>query len=318
MNTIGNPTEQELTVPAFSGTREILTLDDQGETQVIGDLEYRDYEDDRRSRTMFFHPRGEDERAYRLGGVTGRYQIIDHAEVLSPLVDAGFHLRQALYSRGGARMTAFMAVDVLAADGVWDDPFNWDGLEGTSPLLFGLAVHNDIRPGHAVKVTAGYFRIVCTNGLMVRSFGLGNLVMNHLVFSGHELAEWVKGIPYKGPDSFPRVPTKTLAAPIDWITQYTSEDGPQGLHRLVQDPVSRVVGGMNAAGAEELVTHLESLRSNEDSYSIADLVNCITNIGRTQPRIYRRLDVMADQLATLVELGGIRDGYDVVLTQDQR
>lgn len=180
----------------------------------IGDIVSRVYEGERVQRHLY-EPNSaagqvvgtrnfKDEKVYSLGPTTTRFDFVDHAEALAPLVERGFTIEKQYISKGGLNLTAILTPPNATEI---EDPIHWDDARFTSEqhlarprrMNESVMVQTSIRPGKAINYRRGWFRLICTNGLVAEVMDLGSARFNHANFSGDRLLEKI--------DSFPRMPT---------------------------------------------------------------------------------------------------------------
>lgn len=303
--------EKESRVKSMQGTHPFSSLLEDGTIGPIGNIEYQDYEEARNLRSMFFRPL-ESDRAFSLGQASGNFRLVDHAEALEPLLDMGFtpaNLSRTL--RGGARLFAVLQNPLYSIP----DPIRWDGLE-SGGLTLSLALMADARVGHGFSITLGYFRMVCTNGLISMFLNLGHWSWSHLNFSPASLRDAVRGAIHqnflspvpKAPvmDSRVLVETtevlRTLADPgyrDRWLARSIS---------LIRDPLLSLENNLSAAGLEDLTASLERLSQSQGSFGILDLLNALTFAEKRSTRLYFVMDRVLRHLLKILELHSFKLG----------
>ena len=115
------------------------------------------------------------DKDYELG-VFKDSEIVDHAAIFEPILAAGWTVAKHDVLRSGAKaLTTFKSDDFPV-----EDIIRWDGLyQDDRPLLPSLLVRADARRGSSYSITAGWFRLVCTNGLVSKQFELGHVEFQH-------------------------------------------------------------------------------------------------------------------------------------------
>lgn len=303
--------EEQSMVSSLRGSMPFSSLREDGTVGRIGDIMYRDYEATRDLRSMFFLPLGSD-RTFSLGQASGAFRLVDHAEALEPLLDLGFTpspLNRTL--RGGARLFAVLQNPAYQIP----DPIGWDGL-GQESLTLSVALIADARVGHGFSLTMGYFRWVCTNGLISSALQLGHWTWSHLHFTPALLRDSVtKSLQQKfiGPASTgPRMNTVVLRETVKlfrslsdpfYHTQWVNSAIP-----LIRDPVVSVENNLSAAGLSALTSSLDQLSQAQETFTILDLLNSLTFAEKQSTRLYFILDRVLRHLLKILELNSFKLG----------
>ena len=124
----------------------------------------------------YFVPHGKEyyqtKDEYSLGPTTDQFNFVDHANVLEPLISRGYQLRTTKFSKGGLKLWALLTPQSPLEI---PDPISWDeGIWRTGDsLLEAVLVTSSIGPGMGIAYRFGWFRVVCTNGLISEILGLG-------------------------------------------------------------------------------------------------------------------------------------------------
>lgn len=115
---------------------------------------------------------------YSLGPTTDSFTFTDHSEVLEPLINRGYELRSIRFSKGGLKLWSLLTPPDAFKMG---DPINWDQKFWSSGgnLMEAVQVTSSIGPGMGINYQWGWFRVVCTNGLISRILGLGGMSYSH-------------------------------------------------------------------------------------------------------------------------------------------
>ncbi|KKL82287.1 hypothetical protein LCGC14_1986270 [marine sediment metagenome] len=166
-------------------TQPVQYLDDDGKTQTLGNVVSRTYKGEDVQRFMFESNRGGEEGTnYMLGASRERdIAFINHVEPMRVLQDNGYVKRDMVLAMGGTEL--FTVWD--NPDGqIFDDPILWDkrmwqhreSLPGTGNLTESIIQRGSIRPGRGVSFRRGFFRMICSNGLVSEVLGLGKVRFN--------------------------------------------------------------------------------------------------------------------------------------------
>ncbi len=165
-------------------TQPVEYLDDDGKTQSLGNVVSRTYEGEDVQRFTFQSNRGEGGTEYLLGASRERdIAFINHKEPMKVLMDKGYVKRDMILAMGGTELFT-----------IWDnpdgqkfnDPILWDKkmwahreeIEGIGKLTESIIQRGSIRPGRGISFTRGFFRMICSNGLISEVMGLGKVRFN--------------------------------------------------------------------------------------------------------------------------------------------
>lgn len=157
---------------------------------IIGKVISRVYEGENVQRHSFMAK--ESEKEYALGPTTEAFHFRDWPEVFKPVLDRGFEVKKLYTSRGGLKIHATLA-DPKGA--VIPDPVSWDKdiWGGSDGLQQCIQITGGIKPGSGFHYRNGFFRQVCTNGLVLEFLGLGRADFNHITFDSQKAAEALFG-----------------------------------------------------------------------------------------------------------------------------
>ena len=299
--------EIEGTVNSFTGHRPFMGLTKQGTFEQTGVLSYTDM-NNRQVRSMTFTS-NETGRQFGLGNVTSSYQLIDQRQVFGPLLDLGFEVGTIRQRRGGAA-----TLGILRHPGMLlDDPIRWDRglgryehseLEQASihdgKLAFSIMVKTDARAGNGIKMTAGFFRFVCENGLTVETLKLGSLSIPQKTFNPNRALAWATDMV----DTYQRREAiqlqgfgiEALNFPIKMLDAISSPDiefDMDGQPQFIQEPLATITALPKwAQGA--LSDELKLIQNGTELFTAMDIVNALTNLGhstgRSDTNIYFRAD----------------------------
>ncbi len=140
--------------------------------------------------------------SYRLGTTTTEWQFTDHMEALDPLLQVGYLPKKQYLGRGGLSLyTMLEAPDPV----VFRDPVDWDiDYWNNAPLddrdqrlrevREAVIVQSAIRPKKGISYHHGWWRMICTNGLMSEVLGLETLKMSHLNFDSEKVEDFASNL----------------------------------------------------------------------------------------------------------------------------
>jgi len=141
----------------------------------------------------FFVPKDTNskKKEYSLGPTTDGFQFTDHTEVLAPLLDKGYKLQTVKYSKGGLKIWAMLTPPNPLT---LNDPITWDAsLWGSGKTIQeAVLITSAIGPGHGIHYKFGWFRIICTNGLIDDILGMGALYYSHTNWSGLGVTKFIE------------------------------------------------------------------------------------------------------------------------------
>lgn len=316
-NTAGDDFEaEELSqVEARTGRQVITSYNAAGELIPVGSVRYRDY-DGRAVRSLVLESELS-RREHPLGSASSGFRTVSHAAVLEPFLAAGYRPRSVIHGRGGASMIAILGHPEFT----FPDPIAWDHSLLPDPddeidpeyirdhgLQASVRVRSDLRRGHGVSATAGYFRLVCTNGLIAKVLDLGHLSTNHRVFSQEQVQTFVDSVPMT-PAALPASSSELIEEVLAFLR--TPKEEIPSLPRMLRTPIAKITGELSTSGNEILRVNLEALARSQDAFTKLDLINAYTNLavqGSSPWGIYGEADPMASALVDLVELAGVKKG----------
>lgn len=308
--------EEAVQVEAIQGGVPIYSITPASEKVKIGEVRYRDY-DERAVRVPTFIPSGEDTSPHSLGHASGQFKIIDHYSVLDPLLQEGFRPEILKHFRGGSEVLAVMTHPDL----VVPDEIGWDRSKYSSApsnLKFAVRVKSSLHFGTGIRATLGFFRIICTNGLISVALGMGHTSYKHTSYGGGIFREWINARmgELNGVPEYPSLPSKVLDWPIRALEAVSKDEGAiENYPKFAAEPIGQLQRRLPAWGLPSLAQQLEMARS-ADSINPLDLLNMLTNSAQEDNRsddgiswmMYRRMDPLFRSLYDLVEIGAFHAG----------
>jgi hypothetical protein len=200
----------------------------------------------------------------------------------------------------------------------FEDVIGWDhdllrGIEGLnvdqSKMELAVRVRSDLRSGYGVRADVGFYRLVCTNGLVSTVLNMGQWRANHANFSGASLYEFASA-QSAAIEARPTAPMSLLDDVITTLERIDEErEYIERLPRLVQQPAKMIARESSGGKGLALVEGLKSLRDSGDTFSKLDLVNAQTNVAhsaRSQWSVYNQTDTVVSALSDLVELAAVK------------
>jgi hypothetical protein len=157
---------------------------------VTGTILSRHYQGENVQKHLFI-ANGKEDKPYSLGPTSMDFHFFDWPDIVQPVLDQGFTLQKMTGRRGGLQMHMTLA---KLEGPTFPDPVDWDTNiwgSGTQLLHEMVVITGGIRPGSGFHYHRGFFRQICTNGLVIETLGLGSMNFNH---STYEPGKLVKGL----------------------------------------------------------------------------------------------------------------------------
>lgn len=332
--------ERIVKVEAFERSRSLYTIDKEGQKVRVATATHRDYEQDRRVRHTTMQ---NDHNLIHLGNTRDVWNLVDHYQVAEPLLKAGFTNVQLLNHRGyGAQMQAVLSNPDLTYKDVigWDSALFPNG-DPNSELQLAASINTTLRPGQSIKVTFGFFRILCQNGLISNVLDMGHQYFNHGNFFADKNGEengprWIRetseiladqlsdGNILELPSLKPRIDSQALDWGIEVLKRSTEDETYiQNLPDFARKPFDRLIRHLPARGAYVLQESLQQAK-NAGDVGLLDILSILTNVassefrplpgsdqsqrrfGRPSFEVYGSVEPMLSDLRAIVEIGAFR------------
>ena len=301
------------TVPVTVAEKEVFGYDEDLVNQLFGKVVSRIYEGESVQR-HFYVPADED-KEYLLGPTTTSFNFVDHTQALTPLINRGFEIRKMSIMKSGLKMFAIMT----PCDGeVLEDPIRWDvpvwGGD-RQPLLETAVVTSSIGPGQGIHYSIGYFRLVCTNGLVSEILGTGVEKFSHLNWSGDHVNAFISSHRLSGESAFPIGTKKGIEHSRNLLADLKDESK----NVKIPIPIQKTLGPLLSLPdwyQTDIDQQFSMILDNhpKDDVSTLDLLNVITSpINLQQARgedrsrfLFRteRIAMPLCQLIAFMSLGG--------------
>lgn len=188
------------------------------------------------------------------------------------------------------------------------DPVQWDRFAdgGQGTLTPAVRVRSDLRRGHGFTYDLGYFRVVCTNGLVARAFSFGTLNLNHKLFETERVEDFLESNPVPSPEGMGGVDSSLF---ID-IAKFLQDDPEQIANRprLLREPLQRIDGLLSRSSKVLLKQEFEEMAGSTPKITQLDLLNAVTNVShraKTPMAIYGEVDPLVSNLVDLVDVSGL-------------
>lgn len=182
--------------------RPITYLDKQGVEQQLGNVVAEDY--NREVRRFLFEPVTSNPWAneskkygeYVLGAGSKSMGFINPADVQRPILNAGWKIQDQVAYKGGLMMrTTFIAEDRSFQDPIDYDLEFWSNRKEMGKMFPSITVDTCLQIGRvAARISAGIYRLLCTNGLVSSVMGLASLSFNHVEWDPAVLEESIDGL----------------------------------------------------------------------------------------------------------------------------
>lgn len=180
-------------VVADEGARPVHIIDEKGEAVLVGNLTSTIYQGEKVQRHTY--QRIGDKRVYSLGATSNQFKFVDHPAALAPFIGNGWKVVKQVVTRGGLQMWTQLEPEnpVTIQDLIRWDLNQWaDSTRVTDHALReSIIAISAVRPKKAIMYRRGWFRQVCSNGMVAEILGLGTLRMNHNQWSSDKLNTWV-------------------------------------------------------------------------------------------------------------------------------
>jgi hypothetical protein len=148
------------------------------EPRILGQIITREYEEQGVLRHQFSNGK----KTLNLGPSSMNFHFIDWPEIFNPILNQGYEVQKLVLARGGLKIHAVL---VNMKGPRYRDPLDWDSQTwGESEgLLESVVINAGMKPGYGYHFRRGFYRVVCTNGLIVPSLQLGSADFNHQTFT---------------------------------------------------------------------------------------------------------------------------------------
>lgn len=296
-------------VEAYTGRLPVFSVNSEGEKVEIGVVKYTDYENERHVRGLWFES-AIDGKPHSLGAATSQWNIVSPYDAIRPFMDRGYKVRSVVHGEGGASVVAFLSNPEVS----FIDPIQWDFYAGVNiPELRGLPLEQSVRiraglrKGTGISVDVGFFRLVCTNGLVARVMDLGNVRFDHRTFTEDKIDDFCRKTPLTSPEQLPTAPSLLIPE----VIRLLSIDDPVLTPRLIREPLERIQANTSRSVVDDLQNSLAEIHESQERFNHLDLINAVTNaklVSQSEWSIYSRSDTVMGSLTDLVELAAVRTG----------
>lgn len=122
---------------------------------------------------------------FSMGVTSEDYEFINHTDALEPLLDRGYTITKQTQGRGGMQLYTILEPQnpISLPDPIaWDHDL-WPMTHKKEKLRESLFVTSSVKPGKGLRFERGFFRMICTNGLVAKVLELGGASFTHSNFS---------------------------------------------------------------------------------------------------------------------------------------
>lgn len=229
-------------------------------------------------------------------------QILAPRAVIEPLVDQGWTIQNHQTMRGGICFVTTLAHPEITIP----DFIGWDGLNKSKEgvLRPSIVVKGNLQNSGTIEVIAGFFRLVCINGLVAKVLGMGHLNLNFRTFKVADVRQLADRqslttdiVPMK------TYQTSTFGHVAGLLTNLHSGDETiDHLPQLLRRPVTTLLQDFGARSQQSLTHQFEMMSEAEiPTISVMDILNALTNASRNI-RIQSNLDNLTTAVDELSEL----------------
>ncbi len=296
------------TVPVTVAEREVRGFNEEYEPTLFGKVISRVYEGERVQRHFF---QAQDSgKEYRLGPTTTAFNFVDHVEALDPLLNEGWKIKDMKLMKGGLKLFS-----ILVPENPTElvDPITWDqdvwGVS-TAPLLEAVMVVSSIAPGHGINYSFGWFRMICTNGLVSELFGFGSGKFSHSNWSRSSLDGFLKENRLNGGSVNPVLGSKKGLDHASQIIDVIAKDPQDQIQSLA--PIRKTLAPLAKlpqwymADLQDQFNMIQSEKPS-DEVTALDLLNAVTSpinmereAGKDRDRMLFKTERIVYPLAQLV------------------
>lgn len=308
--------EHEEEVSLFQGSRPFVSLvkNDEGiwDLEPIGEVTRNRVEQGTAGDLFSYTYRSNqlvkgEHQTYQIGSVRSS-GFLDHTQVYEPLLEQGWTVQQHDIQRGGLDATTiFSYPDVQFKDPVdWDHRLFANDLLGNPFLSPSIMVRANVKAGSRYHVTAGLFRLICTNGLVAQALGLGHA--NFTIW--RDLASTVSGtVKQIGDDARTMAPFDEKTSRLfptrstRWLATALREEDDSLKPEMISDAIKALTRHLDPAERAALALNFALMATQHASptVSVIDILNGITNASPS--RAYSSLDAALQAANDLLELG---------------
>jgi hypothetical protein len=257
-------------VDAFDKNMDIYVPQYDGTKRYAGHIISRSYETESgRAKRLDFMPI-DAKKPMSLGVTTHATRLLDPWTVAEPLMQQGFEPTILKISHGGTDMF-----------GLFTHPnYTYDFGED-NPLTLSFGVWHRTQPGKATIIRGGFYRMICSNGLVASILELGFLRVNHMRLTVSKIEEIVGNVTQNfitsGYDD-KAFPAKGLSKAIRIIENTTGEEQVINLPDILSAALKWFIT-RTPKFRESLLTNLDEVATKSSKPTRLQVVNAVTNVA---------------------------------------
>lgn len=228
--------------------------------------------------------------------------ILAPQSVLEPLVDQGWNIKNHQTMRGGICFVTTLAHPDIAIP----DFMGWDNLnkDQQGVLRPSIVVKGNLQNSGTIEVIAGFFRLVCINGLVAKVLGMGHLAMNSRTFQVarvRQLADAQSMVTDLVPMKTYQPSTVSRMAGL-LTTVQSGEQSLASLPSLLQRPMTTLLQDFGTRSQQNLAQQFTMMVEAEvPQITVLDILNALTNASRNI-RVQSNLDNLTTAVDEVAEL----------------
>jgi len=162
-------------------------------------------------------------------------------------------------------------------------------------VFLAVRTISDLRVGHSFSLTWGFYRQVCSNGLVSEILGLGAIRMSHAAFSVGKVRQFLSSIPRTSDLSrWPRLDSEVAVRLSEMLT---ADDQDMWVSPLVSQHLIPLKRHMSRRHRESF---RQELTSGLQGPGVLVLLNAMTT--NAPNRVYSRVDSLLEHMVSLADL----------------
>lgn len=241
----------------------------------------------------------------RLQRASALDQMVDHAEVIESVLQSPiWSLQRTAHIRDGLQVMAWFSTPELSL------PKGLFSIFAEEELFAAISLRGSAKLSDHYVFTAGFYRLICKNGLIAEALRLGRLcVKSRRDLSG--VSRWLQSLQFEHYDAARGISSATLSPVEEWIRLLYESQQPD----LAEFPSSGQVAlrAFERAPKWYLLQLCKELRLLSFSPTVNNLLllNALTNAANSSPseagflRMNDALDIHLSHLHELLSISGL-------------
>lgn len=250
---------------------------------------------------------GDVEKSYALGNFKGQH-VIDHAPLYRPLLDQGWKVETHTFTRGGARVATLLSYP----ERTLEDVIDWDRItfenaneRNSHPAIL---IRADAKRGTSYQATAGFIRMICTNGLVSKYLDIGNVTFRHGTMSAERVSAEIKELADVTQE------LRSIRATFEG-REFKPEAARWASHLLTEYPAierypkfiaSFMTGIVRVLRTPDRIRQLghefNMIAEADQPFTVLDTLNAVTNVNQNFRTLYG-LESISGSLLEMAEVG---------------